>query len=68
MLTYKRYQDLHAIHIHVPGEPGNEAIAVCCNLVHVSYPDPPSTFQGGSGNETNLVPASALVQIVFWLI
>jgi len=25
MLTYERYQALHAIHIRVPGEPGNEA-------------------------------------------
>jgi len=25
MLTYERYQALRAIHIHVPGEPGNEA-------------------------------------------
>ena len=25
MLMYKRYQALRAIHIHVPGEPGNEA-------------------------------------------
>jgi len=27
MLTYERYQALHVIHIRVPGEPGNEAIA-----------------------------------------
>ena len=26
MLTYERYQALHAIQIRVPGEPGNEAI------------------------------------------
>ena len=25
MLTYERYQALHAINIRVPGEPGNEA-------------------------------------------
>ena len=25
MFTYERYQALHAIHIHIPGEPGNEA-------------------------------------------
>ena len=25
MLTYKRYQSLHAIHIRIPGEPGNKA-------------------------------------------
>jgi len=25
MLTYERYQALRAIHIRVPGEPGNEA-------------------------------------------
>ena len=37
MLTYERYQALHAIHIRVPGEPGNEAsnlyvISHCMNL------------------------------------
>jgi len=25
MLAYEKYQALHAIHIRVPGEPGNEA-------------------------------------------
>ena len=29
MVTYERYQALHTIHIHVPGEPGNEANMPC---------------------------------------
>ena len=37
MLTYKRYQALHAIHIRVPGEPGNEARLVSYPLSHTSY-------------------------------
>ena len=34
MLTYERYQALHAIHIRVPGEPGNEAknYDICLSL------------------------------------
>jgi len=37
MLTCERYQALHAIHIHVPGEPGNEAILLqLCVLAYGS--------------------------------
>ena len=32
MLTYKRYQTLRAIHIRVPGEPGNEASTPCIGV------------------------------------
>ena len=38
MLTYERYQALHTIHIRVPGEPGNEAMAkrykLLCRVEH----------------------------------
>ena len=39
MLTYKRYQALCAIHIHVPGEPGNEAMPAVLLQTIVSFPD-----------------------------
>ena len=39
MLTYKRYQALRAIHIHVPGEPGNEAMPAVLLQTIVSFPD-----------------------------
>ena len=37
MLTYKRYQALRAIHIRVPGEPGNEATSSSLEDLSVQY-------------------------------
>ena len=53
MLTYKRYQALHAIHIRVPGEPGNEATISRVHLSCSKINDRGSWF----GNETTCAHA-----------
>ena len=39
MLTVKRYQALRAIHIRIPGEPGNEAILILDHYTMNLIPD-----------------------------
>ena len=47
MLTYERYQALHAIHIRVMGEPGNEAMGISLsNRCQVKMGTPPNGDPG----------------------
>ena len=58
MLTYKRYQALRAIHIRVPGEPGNEANYTCA--FPGSFPDYTCAFPGSFPDYTHTFPGSFL--------